>query len=155
MLNRLPRQLPPLADMLADIGNPTPREIAKALGYSERTVRSWLQSDTAPRAVMLAVFWLTRWGVSSIDAEAQNLIQMHAGRARCEQERADELADAVDVLERSGQFGAANSPIMLAAHRHRASNPDARTSHARTRASPEPVMPVAYVRPGHLKTGPA
>jgi predicted DNA-binding transcriptional regulator AlpA len=154
MLNRLPRQLPRLAEMLADIGNPAPRDVAKALGYSERTVRAWLRSDDAPRAVMLAVFWLTRWGMSSVDAEAYNLIQLHAGRAQCERQRADELENAVDVLEQSGSFGAANSPIMLAAHRHRASNPAARTSHARTPTSREPVMPGAYVRPGHLKTGP-
>jgi hypothetical protein len=155
MLNRLPRHMPRLAEMLADIGNPTPRDLARALGYSERTVRAWLKTDNAPRAVMLAVFWLTRWGMSSVDAEAHNLMQMHAGLAQCERQRADELAHAVERLETLGAYGAANSPVMLAAHRHRASNPDARTSHARTRAGPEPVMPVALVRPGHLKTGPA
>lgn len=149
MLNRIPRNIPPLAEILADIGNPSPRELARALGYSERSTREWLRRNAAPRPVLIALFWLTRWGVSSIDADAHNLIQMHAGMAKAQSRRAEELAGAVAMLEQMGTFGAANSPIMLAAHRHRASNPPARASHAR-----EPVMPVAFVRAGHLKTVP-
>ena len=74
MLNRLPRQMPPLDVMLADIGNPTTREVARALDVTERTVRRWLSHGTAPRPVMLALFWVTSWGLSATDCETSTAV---------------------------------------------------------------------------------
>lgn len=122
MLNRLPTMMPTLAEMVGDIGNPKPAVLAKALGVSPRTVHRWLQAEeAAPRCALLAIFWLTRWGMSLAYCEAHNLAQMHAGMAACtrqqlEQARAahaaivTELEARLELLGRIGDFGAANDP---------------------------------------------
>ena len=66
MLNRLPTptQMPPFQTMLDDIGNPTAHALARALDVTPTTVKRWRRAGTAPRPVLLAIFWLTRWGRS-------------------------------------------------------------------------------------------
>lgn len=114
MLNRLPRQLPPLAMMLADIGHPTPRAIGRALGVTERTARRWMAAGHAPRPAMLALFWVTSWGASSVDAEAHRAAVLYAEHARA-------LADEKTALQRDlarllalCDTGAANAPTWRA-----------------------------------------
>lgn len=128
MLNRLPTFMPPLAAMVADIGNPAPAELAKALGVSTRTVRGWLQEDAAaPRCALLSIFWLTRWGMSQVDCETHNLARMHAGMAALAQQQlkeaqaqhAAEVAELEAKLQRLGRigdFGAANDPAPEVRH---------------------------------------
>ena len=111
MLNRLPRHMPPLAIMLDDIGSPTAKEIARAFLVSESTVRVWLKKERAPHPVMLAIFWLTRWGISAVDCEAHNAAIMSAGQARERQERVEILENRIERLGRIAQFGSANDPI--------------------------------------------
>lgn len=110
MLNRLPTHVPPLRMMLDDIGAPTVKEIARALKVSEPTVRKWLKNDIAPRPVMLAIFWLTRWGMSAIDCEAHNAAVMSAGQARERQEKVNHLEERIQRLTRIAVFGSANDP---------------------------------------------
>lgn len=110
MLNRLPRQMPALDVMLCDIGNPTAPQVAHALGVSERTVRRWLREDAAPRPAMLALFWITRWGLSAIDCEAFNTASMHRGLAAALKDEIGRLQTRLDRLGRIGDFGAANDP---------------------------------------------
>ena len=52
MLNRIPRRLPPLSDLLADLGHPDEKAVAKALGVSESTVYRWKRKDKAPRPAL-------------------------------------------------------------------------------------------------------
>lgn len=115
MLNRLPRQLPALSLMVADIGNPSTHELARSLDVTPRTVRRWLAADLAPRCAGLALFWLTRWGMSAIDAEAHQAAMLHAGLARA---RAEEIArlrvDLAHVLALA-DHGAANVPSLQVA----------------------------------------
>ena len=103
---RMPRNLLPLKEMLADIGRPTPKELAKALGVTERTVWRWLSEDSAPRPVLLAIFWLTRWGVSEIDCEAHNV----ATRARGLQDELDSIRERLARVAKIGDFGSSNDP---------------------------------------------
>lgn len=110
MLNRLPTQTPPLWVMLEDIGSPSPKAVAKSLGVSEVTVKKWIKHDTAPRAVLLAVFWITRWGMSAVDAEAHNAAIMSAGLARARLSEIERLQGAMHRLGRIAQFGSANDP---------------------------------------------
>lgn len=77
MLQNLPRHTPPLSLMLHDLGDPKPPVLARALGVSTRTVYTWLRRDDAPRPVLLAVFWLTRWGRQHLDADLYNLATLH------------------------------------------------------------------------------
>jgi hypothetical protein len=116
MLNRIPRQLPTLSTMLDDLGNPKPESLARALRVSPRTARRWISDDQAPFAVMVAIFWVTRWGISAVDAEAYNAATQYAGLA--EILRAD-LAESrrqvdrlVELLDQAKHFDqAANCPI--------------------------------------------
>lgn len=106
----MPKNVPSLRDMLADIGNPKPHEVAKALKVTERTVWRWLSEDSAPHAAMLAIFWLTRWGVSEIDAAAHNAAIYSAGMARCLQDELDDIKARLARISRIGEFGSSNDP---------------------------------------------
>lgn len=110
MLNRLPRHMPPLQVMLDDIGNPSVKEIARALKVHESTVRRWLRDDYAPHPVMLSVFWITRWGLSAVDCEAHNAAVMSAGIARSRKEQIESLEVRIRRLGQIATFGSANDP---------------------------------------------
>jgi hypothetical protein len=49
MLAHAPRVLPPLAAVLADIGNPSAAELAAVLDVDARTFRRWIAADKMPR----------------------------------------------------------------------------------------------------------
>lgn len=129
MLNRIPKQLPPLGQMLANIGHPSAAELAQALGISARTARGWMAANAAPRPACIALFWLTTWGQSAVQAEAVNLMQMHAAMSRAARIEADTLrAQLADVIA-CADFGSANSPVFLPGTRQ-ASNPATRSGRA-------------------------
>jgi len=110
MLNRLPTptQLPGLLAILDDIGNPTPPMLARALGVSPAAVRRWIQHDQAPRPVMLALFWVTRWGLSLADAEAINLARLRSDEAAAWRRDALAMRDELARVLAVGDFGCAN-----------------------------------------------
>ena len=112
MLNRLPTptQLPPLQWMLDDIGNPTARALARALGVTPITVKRWRSAGTAPRPVLLAIFWLTRWGMSVVHCEAENAACLHAGMAVGLRREVQTLNGQLAQLGRIADFGSANDP---------------------------------------------
>ena len=112
MLNRLPTptQLPPFELMLADIGNPTAHQLARALDVTPMTVRRWRSAGTAPRPVLLAIFWLTRWGMSIVDCEAENAARLHAGMAVGLRREVQTLNGQLAQLGRIADFGSANDP---------------------------------------------
>ena len=110
MLILIPKHVPPLSMMLADMANPKPREVARALGVTERTVQRWLRADRAPRAVLLALFWLTRWGQSAVDCHAHNSATLSAAVAASLTREVENLNAKVGRLARIGDFGAANDP---------------------------------------------
>lgn len=78
-----PRSLPALQTMLDDLGGRTVEQLAKHLGVSTRTVKRWRARGGAPRAVMLALFWETTWGRSTVNCQAENAARAFAGYARC------------------------------------------------------------------------
>jgi hypothetical protein len=96
--------------MLDDIGRPSAKEIARAFKVSEATVKKWMRADAAPHAVMLAVFWITRWGISAIDCEAHNAAIMSAGLARSRLEAIESLEKKIQRLAQIANFGSANDP---------------------------------------------
>ena len=63
--------LPGLNFMLADIPA-NHKQVARHLGVTEQTLKKYIKSEGAPRAIMLALFWETRWGRSAADTEAAN-----------------------------------------------------------------------------------
>lgn len=84
MLYLIPPCLPPLAVMLDDLGNPHPATLANHLGVDERTARRWQKAGDAPRPVLIALYWLTRWGRSALDAELTNRAATLAHLSECQ-----------------------------------------------------------------------
>lgn len=110
MLILIPKHLPSLETMLEDLGRPKPAALAKALDLHPRTVARWIRLGTAPRPAMLALFWVTRWGQSQVDADTFNNGKRHAEMARALK---DEVARLTSLLGKVGQvadFGSANDP---------------------------------------------
>lgn len=109
--------LPPVSYMLDDIPAPL-HVIARHLGVSLRTLQRYRTTGNAPRAVMLALFWETRWGRSAADTEAANAASTFAAHAKRQQEHASRMAGIVWRLETELQqaqqksgHGAANLPV--------------------------------------------
>ncbi len=91
--------------------------LACVLDVHPRTLSRWIDHDAAPRVARLAVFWLTRWGASALDAAAYNDATMHAAQARllrdeliASQRQVSRLRRALD----SAPSDTANSPIYRA-----------------------------------------
>lgn len=105
--------LPALQTLLDDIPA-SPKEIASHLGISLTTLRNYIKAGQAPRAVMLALFWESRWGRSAADTEAANYGAIYYRKAMGLERQNEALRHQIGVLEgelaRAGS-GAANGPI--------------------------------------------
>lgn len=108
---RIPKNFPTWADMVSAVGNPAPRELAKWLGVTERTVWNYQRAGQAPRAVMLALFWLTPWGCSAVDTDRENELRGLHGLTKSLQRENAALRVRIARLEATGDFGAANEPV--------------------------------------------
>jgi hypothetical protein len=154
MLTKHPRVTPAYGDMLADLGNPSPQQVAKALGVSEFMARKWQRTNDAPRAVMLALFWVTSWGQQWANVDTFNDAQAQRQLAHAFRRRNLELESQITRLARIADFGCANDPAPQAV-RPRPSTKPALTHRPRQNPQAEPVMSRADVQAGHLATGPA
>lgn len=110
MLRRFPKAPPPLSTMLADIGSPPPEALAGAFGVTAPTVRRWVREDRAPLPVLFALFWLTRWGTSEVDAKAHNDAVMAAREASRLRNEVESLRARLNSVGRIADFGSANDP---------------------------------------------
>ncbi len=109
-LCRLPTALPPLEDMLDELGCPSPAVIAMAFDVCESTARRWINGDAAPRAVQLALYWITNNGATSAHADAHNHAVASARRAATLESRVAELERLLEQAGRISEFGSANDP---------------------------------------------
>lgn len=109
---RAPRQLPSFESMLRDIGQPTPAVLGRHLGVHERTVYTWQAKGEAPRPVMLALFYESRWGRSLIATEAENAARWARGHVEALQREVSTLHARIAYLEAVGSYGAANEPTL-------------------------------------------
>lgn len=116
MLNRLPTRMPSLNEMLHNIFNPHPKDIARALEVNEQTVRAWIKADDAPRTALLSLFWLTSWGMSLADAETFNRAQLAEGMVDCLLRENKRLAQEIELLKKAASYGAANEPSTAPHH---------------------------------------
>ena len=113
--SRFPLALPPVSVMLDDISAPD-ASIARALAVKPATVARWRRQDQAPRPVLLALFWVTRWGVSLVNADAHNAASMYAAYARTLADEAQRLrAELARVVALHGT-GAANDASLMVQH---------------------------------------
>lgn len=110
MILKMPRSLPTLADMIRDL-SATPEQIAKALHVNPSTVYRWISQDKAPRPASLALYWMTRWGQSELDAEMWNRANVYEGMAKALEREMWLMQEAVLKLGQIGEFGSANDPL--------------------------------------------
>ena len=103
-------ELPPLRLMVADIPA-TEKQMARHLGITPETLRRYIKSGQAPRPIMLAMFWETRWGRSAADCEAAQFGQVHAAHAQALARENAKLREQLTALERMVDSGAANAPF--------------------------------------------
>lgn len=112
MLHKQPGMVPALDALLDDLGNPSPKAVAKALGISERTVRHYKATGKAPRCVLLALFWVSSFGQQWAHADAHNDAVMYYSLASSLARKNKELEAMVNRLISEGQFGSANDPVI-------------------------------------------
>lgn len=108
-----PRTLPIWPLLLDDLGNPPSTRIARVLGVGVRTVRRWNKAQRAPRVACLALFWLTRWGRSQVDAQAVNDCMVAVSYATGLESEVRALRVELAHVLAIGEFGAANDPASI------------------------------------------
>lgn len=99
--------------MLDDIAKPD-KEVARWLGISVETLRRYKRNEQAPRPVMHALFFQTRWGLAQFDAEMHNSLMYANAEAAELRKRCKELEAIIQRLE--AEIGAnagtaANGPV--------------------------------------------
>lgn len=107
-----PRALPALSQLLPDLGNPSPREIARYLDVTERTVYGWKAADQLPKAAQLALFWESSYGLSALDAELFNRVAVYRNLSESLNHEAQMLRVRIARLEKIGSFASANAPYL-------------------------------------------
>ncbi len=113
-IDHAPGSLPIWQTIIDDLGNPPPARVARVLGIGERTVYRYNQTGNAPKIALLALFWLTRWGRSSVHAQASNDAMVAIGYVRALQAQVGQLEVQVAKLTALGGFGSANDPLLTA-----------------------------------------
>lgn len=84
--------------------------LAELVGVSTSTAYRWLAAGTAPRSVGLSLFWLTRWGAHTLDAELFNRATVYQGLAEAMSRELWALQEQIARMGQIGQFGSANDP---------------------------------------------
>lgn len=91
--------LPHIQTMLDDLSFATPKQICAHLGIKESTLATYRRRGGAPRSIMLALFWETRWGRSAADTEAANWGAMYYKEAMMSKREIERMAATVSRLE--------------------------------------------------------
>ena len=112
MLNRYPKRLPDLVELLQDplLAHLQVTDLARAFRVSERTVRRWKNGKT-PQSVRLSLWAFSTEGLASRDVEAVNLARIHIDQADALQRENDALRARVHYLAGLRDHGAANDPL--------------------------------------------
>lgn len=109
----LPRHLPSLPLLLDSIGNPPDADLARWLGLSVRSIRNYKAANHAPKPVMLALFWISEWGMSEVNCYHRNAASRFYALAECRGIVVEMLRARIAWLERHGAArpaAAANDP---------------------------------------------
>lgn len=105
--------LPAFSTIVADLPA-SPAQVARHLDLTKATIARYTATDQAPRAVMLALFWESRWGRSAADCEAANWGAVYYRKAMgLERENAAlrrQIAQLEGLLAEQAS-GAANTPF--------------------------------------------
>lgn len=117
-IDQAPHHIPMWDTILDDLGRPPAERVAKALGVGRATAYRWQQAHEAPRMACLALFWLTRWGRSHVDAQATNDARMAVGLAQALESEVTQLrrrlVDASAEVARLSALAVAMPPLVTA-----------------------------------------
>lgn len=103
---------PPLSYLLDDIFERDLNKVAKFLGVTPATLKRWKSAGHAPRAAMLALFYESRWGYSLMYTTAFNAETVARQEVDSLKRKNAALLVRIARLEATGDFGAANAPLM-------------------------------------------
>lgn len=93
-----PAGLPHITTMLDDIHAST-AQIAHHLGIKESTLKTYRRQGGAPMAILLALFWETRWGISQIEVTASNEAARYFRDAKIARRELERMAGIILHLE--------------------------------------------------------
>jgi predicted DNA-binding transcriptional regulator AlpA len=119
-IDQAPAFVPIWHTMMDDLCNPPPERVARVLGISKRSVYRYNETGFAPKPVCLAVFWLTRWGRSAVNAQAINDAVTAIQYVEGLRSQVAQLEATVKQLVQIGDFGSANDPGSMVQRRPRA-----------------------------------
>ena len=97
---------------MEDLAYPPAPRVARVLGMSERSVYRFNQVGDAPRVASLALFWLTRWGRSSVHSQATTDAIRACGYAESLRRDVARLEARIEHLLALANSGAANEPLL-------------------------------------------
>lgn len=103
---------PPLDLLLDDLLTSDPSAVARHLDVAPRTLARWTEANQAPRPVMLALFYESRWGYSVLETTAHNGEQYARQEVDGLRRENAMLRARIGRLERLGSYGAANAPLL-------------------------------------------
>ena len=115
-VDQAPITVPDWPLILEDLNNPPAWRVARVLGVGLRTVRRYNATGHAPRTVLLALFWLTRWGRSAVHTQATNDAILACSYLAALKARVQYLENEVSRLDALGNSGAANNPLIGVRH---------------------------------------
>ena len=90
------------------------KQLARLLDLKPSTIQKYRREGQCPRAVHLALFWESRWGIASIDAVAHNHAAGNYARAESLKRKNERLVKQILSIEKEiseHKTGAANAPI--------------------------------------------
>lgn len=110
--------------MLDDL-RATPNQISALLGIQPSTLANYKRTGQAPKPIMLALFWETKWGMSAADCEARRFGDTYRDLAKSYERKNAILLMQIKLLEdelarmarESSAPGAANGPIFRVGQR--------------------------------------
>jgi hypothetical protein len=102
-------RLPPLAYLLADQTEPR-KTIARHMGVSLRTLQRYQASGNAPRAIYLALWFESRWGMAALHAQAFNEAQHARAWVASLERECERLRRVIRSYEHAQARPAANAP---------------------------------------------
>lgn len=102
--------MPPLDFLLADQLAP-PERIARHLGVSLRSLQRWRASGNAPRAVYLALWFESRWGMAALHTQAFNEAQHARAWVTALERECERLKGVIRAYENAETQPAANGAV--------------------------------------------
>lgn len=108
-----PSTLPSYQLMMDDLNRPLPRQVASFLRVPVEVARAYEDGAAVPHACQLALFWLTKWGQSLVDANATNDIRMAVAYIRVLESRLEQLGHATSPLAVLPEDGGAPASALV------------------------------------------